>query len=344
MKVIVAPLHWGLGHASRCVPIVHQLIQLNYTPVIASDGAALSLLRQEFPNLPFLELPTYNIRYGKYLKWSLLRKVFAITSAVRAERKIIKNYVDQRTDVVGIISDNRFGVHHTSLPSVYITHQLKVKAGLLTPVASWLHRVFIHRFDACWIPDDREHSCSGELSNGSLRIPVKYIGILSRFQHKTLPQQWDFVMVLSGPEPNRSSLESALLAVFKNSSQRILLVQGLVSKEQKSSQIGGVTLVNFMLGKELETVLNQADTIVARSGYSTIMDLTVLQKKCVLIPTHGQNEQEYLAEYLSHKFGIVTLTESQIKTTDFGLLQAKAFNKKVPSVLDPDLFRLFQGK
>jgi len=54
--------------------------------------------------------------------------------------------------------------------------------------------------------------------------------------------------------------------------------------------------------------------VISRSGYTTIMDLAVLEKKAYFIPTPGQNEQEYLAKRLT-KLGIVP----SCKQADFKL-------------------------
>ncbi len=161
MKVIVAPLNWGLGHSSRCVPIIQKLINENFTPVIASDGNSLEFLRKEFPEIEYIQLPTYGIKYHKFLKISLLFNLFKIKKAVSEEFKIISKYIDENSDVVGLISDNRFGVYSSKVPSVYITHETKVLSGVLTPFTSLYHAKIIHKFSECWIPDTFNSLLSG---------------------------------------------------------------------------------------------------------------------------------------------------------------------------------------
>ena len=131
-KIIVAPLNWGLGHASRCVPIINALLENSFIPIIASDGNSLVFLQKEFPRFEYIELPSYNISYGKNLKLKLLLQAHKILKTVRKEQKIIELYVAQNKDVIGIISDNRFGVRSDKIPSVYITHQLNVLSGFTT--------------------------------------------------------------------------------------------------------------------------------------------------------------------------------------------------------------------
>ena len=36
-RILVAPLDWGIGHATRCIPIIQQLITHNYEVIIASS-------------------------------------------------------------------------------------------------------------------------------------------------------------------------------------------------------------------------------------------------------------------------------------------------------------------
>ena len=183
-KVIVAPLNWGLGHASRCIPVIKALQKGQLTPVIASDGAALELLQKEFPKLESIELPSYKISYGKYLKWSLFKKIPVIIKTIRREQRVIHQYLEKNSTVVGIISDNRFGIRSSSLPSVYITHQINVKSGLLSPITRYFHQRIIKKFDECWIPDDEDSRFSGELSLSKKLLNQKYIGVLSRLQKK----------------------------------------------------------------------------------------------------------------------------------------------------------------
>ncbi|MFY0632007.1 MAG: glycosyltransferase [Flavobacteriaceae bacterium] len=340
-KIIVAPLNWGLGHASRCVPIIIALLENGYTPVLASDGNALKLLKKEFPNLDALELPSYHISYGKSVKRTLFFKTFSILKAVKEERKLLNTYLNQNADIVGIISDNRFGMYSQKIPSVYITHQINVLSGIFTPITSYFHRRIIHRFNECWIPDNEGSKFSGKLSASKKKLRQKYIGILSRLKQNPLELNVDVLIVLSGPEPNRSQLEEKLKELFKETSRRVWLVRGVIEERQVIEEYGSVKTFNFMQSKELETALNSSKFVICRSGYSSIMDLISLNKKALLIPTKGQNEQEYLANYLQAKnyFGWVSeekLNHETLKVLDdsFGIDYQE---KKI----DPKLFDLF---
>ena len=343
-KIIVAPLNWGLGHASRCVPIINALLKNNFTPIIASDGAALKFLKQEFPDLESLELASYHISYGKNLKIKLLLNITKILKASKEENKLLNNYLRENNEVVGIISDNRFGVRSTLVPSIYITHQIKVLSGKTTFLSSFLHQRIIKKFDECWIPDNENSEFSGKLSSANKKINSKFIGVLSRFKKEELKQEIDILVILSGPEPNRTLLQEKLFSEFKNNDRKIVFVLGKVENQQKKWESEKITFYNYLLTKQLQKLINSSKIVVCRSGYSSIMDLAVLQKNVFFIPTKHQSEQEYLARYLSEK-RIATFS----KVDNFSkekLLEVEKFSglKSKETKLNSQLFSLFNGK
>lgn len=299
-RILVAPLNWGLGHATRCIPIIKSLEDKGFSPVIASDGASLELLKKEFPRGEFVELPSYNIKYtknGGLLKWKLLLDAPKILAVIKKENDAV-NAIMKSHRISGIISDNRYGVYNSKVPSVIVTHQINVLSGATTRMSSKINHQMINKFDECWIPDvDSDKNLSGKLSRStSLKIPTRHLGVLSRFKPSINELVYDLLILLSGPEPQRSLLETRLLEQLKTVDLKTLLVSGLVEGEQKWEDEGPLTKVNFLLAKEAEAVINQSKLILSRSGYSTIMDLAKLGKKAFFIPTPGQSEQSYLAE------------------------------------------------
>ncbi len=298
--ILIAPLNWGLGHATRCIPIIKALQENDYVPIIASDGIALELLRKEFPYLQSLELPSYQIEYaknGKNFKWKLLQNCPKMIEAVLEEKKTIKKWV-KKYQIDGIISDNRLGVFSQKVPSVFITHQLNVMTGNTTWITSKLHQHIIKKYAECWVPDfEGIPNLTGKL--GHIKNPdfeIKYIGPLSRLQKKEIPKQYDLMIILSGPEPQRGLLEEKLKKEVMNFGGNIIFIKGLIEKDQKKEQIRNILYYNFMNTRQLEQTFNESETILCRSGYTTIMDLVKLGKKAFFIPTPGQYEQEYLAE------------------------------------------------
>ena len=301
-RILVAPLNWGLGHATRCIPIIQALIDHKFDPIIASDGASLDLLKKEFPLLICIELPSYHIQYSKYgflLKWQLAMNIPKLLKAIKEERhqvqKLIKEYA-----IDGIISDNRFGVYsiNKAIPSSYITHQINVFSGITTFISTKLHQGIIKKHDECWIPDyENTPNLSGKLSHvKNPKLHLKYIGPLSRFKKAEGESKYNIMLLLSGPEPQRQILEEKLIHEFKDYKRNIILVQGKIEKQQTTVQKGNILVYNFMNSHELEKTMQCSDVIVSRSGYTTIMDLAALGKKAFFIPTPGQNEQYILAK------------------------------------------------
>ena len=302
-RILVAPLNWGLGHATRCIPIISALIAADFVPVIASDGAALALLRKEFPNLSSLELPSYNITYsknGKLFKLKLLKDSPKLLKAIKAEKKAIASII-KHNNISGIISDNRLGVRHKKVPSVFITHQLNVLSGNTTWLSTKMHQKVIKKFNMCWIPDaPGTDNLSGKLGHvKKFKVPIKYMGPLSRFKKTNAPIKNDLLVLLSGPEPQRSLLEKKLLFELKTYSGSVVFVKGKMEHEQHIESYKNLKIYNFMTSKLLEKTINESALIVSRSGYTTVMDLAKLNKKAFFIPTPGQFEQEYLAQRLS---------------------------------------------
>ena len=344
-KIIVAPLNWGLGHATRCVPIINSLIQHNFTPILASDGSSLAFLQQEFPSLESLELPTYNISYGKNIQWSLFKQTPFILKAIKKEKALITDFLIKNKDVVGIISDNRFGVRNHKIPSVYITHQLNVLSGVTTFFTTKIHQVIINKFDECWIPDNSDSEFSGKLSQSeNINIPTKFIGVLSRFKKENLSKNIDVLIMLSGPEPNRSQLEKKLLVEFKNYNGSVVFIQGKVSKEQEIKVENSIKIYNYVLSDELQNLINSSKKVVCRSGYSSIMDLAVLEKKVFFIPTKGQSEQEYLANRLQEKMIAPFSSEKKFKVEMLSDVENYKGLKFKETIIDTNLLSLFHSK
>lgn len=345
--ILVAPLNWGLGHATRCIPIIKALQENNYIPIIASDGVALELLRKEFPYIKTLELPSYQIEYaknGKNFKWKLIKNLPKMIRAIWKEKRITKEWI-AKYEIDGIISDNRLGVFDKKTPSVFITHQLNVMTGNTSWLTSKIHQNIIKKHSICWVPDVAgTPNLSGEL--GHLKtsdLKLNYIGPLSRIQKKEVEKKYDLMVILSGPEPQRTYLEEKLKTEVQNYTGKVIFIKGVIEKEQKKQENDNVTFYNFMNSRQLEQTFNESNLVLCRSGYTTIMDLAKLGKKAFFIPTPGQYEQEYLALKLQ-KDGIAPWS-SQGDFTIEKLSEVSAYSglKKFNSPIDWKLlFEIFE--
>jgi uncharacterized protein (TIGR00661 family) len=344
--ILIAPLNWGLGHATRCIPIIKALQENNFTPIIASDGIALELLRKEFPYLKVLELPSYQIEYaknGKNFKWKLIKSLPKMIEAIREEKRIVKKWIEKH-NINGIISDNRLGVFSKKIPSVFITHQLKVMTGNTTWITSKIHQHIIKKYNACWVPDiNAKLNLTGKLGHlENNKLKVRYLGPLSRMHRMALPIQYDLMIILSGPEPQRGLLEAHLTKEVKRFEGTVVFIKGVIEPEQKKEQIENVTYFNFMKTRQLEQTFNGSKKVLCRSGYTTIMDLVKLHKKAFFIPTPGQYEQIYLAEKLQEEGLVPFATQENFKIEDLSKTELfKGLPELDTTVNWEELFKVF---
>ncbi len=300
-SILIAPLNWGLGHATRCIPLIEKYLKEGHQVILASDGEALKLLIKEFPSLPAEKLPGYKIRYPKkalLMPLWILAQSLGIGKSIVKEKKVTEALVS-KYKLTKIISDNRYGVRSKQVPSVFITHQLRVLSGIFSPVSSYIQKKMLQAFDEIWVPDySGKPNLSGKLSHDiQLDIPVKYLGPLSRFNIREVSQKIDILVLLSGPEPQRSLLEKILIRLLKQTNYKVLLVEGKIENEKKITRKKNIRIINFLLKDELEQKMQEAKLIISRSGYTSIMDFQHLKRKVLFIPTPGQYEQEYLAKY-----------------------------------------------
>ncbi len=325
MKVLVAPLNWGLGHASRCIPLVRQHLSAGDEVVLGGDGDSLLLLRRHFPDLPVLPLAPLRLTYsaGNSQVGAMLRALPKIVVSSIRDHRLLRRYL--RTGHFDlVISDNRFGLFSRQTKCVYITHQLHILLPRpwqwMSPFVSRLHAAVYRHFAEVWVPDTPDHTFSGILSTPvSSQPPVRYIGPLSRFAEygddasrvvRTAKANtdsrfagYDVVAVLSGLEPQRTFLEENILKRYAHSPKKVLIVQGKPDRPATCLSHANITLVPHLSDSDLAAALLSTRHIIARSGYSTIMDLSALgvlpctnpPKRVELIPTPGQPEQEYLA-------------------------------------------------
>lgn len=306
MKILICPLNWGLGHASRCVPIIRNLITEGHDVTFVADGFPLEFLRLQFPNLSFIELPSYAIKYssGKNQVWAMSKSLPNILRGIYNEHQWLKNLL-KAEHFDQIISDNRFGMWSKNSHCIYITHQLMIKMPgalkLLESLAWLLHRLIINRYDECWIPDNAgDMNLSGDLSH-KYRLPThaKFIGPLSRFdiaKKSEINTQYEIVVIISGLEPQRTIFEEQMINRFRNSKQKVLLVRGKPTSTIEYSYLNNITFISHLQDNELIAIINGAKKIISRSGYSSIMDYHAMGclEKVEMIATPGQTEQEYL--------------------------------------------------
>lgn len=279
-----------MGHVTRCVPLIRQLLNQENKVIFSGNDSQLTFVEREFRGIETEILAGYQVtldsRRNTYVQ--IIEQALKLRGAIQKEKNWLAEFV-QNNNVDVVISDNRYGFHHEGVFNVFITHQLNLQLPAFGKSTSGIIQNMINKFDVCWVPDSENHSLSGNLSKGNLSIPIEFIGPLCRFKKQDEAEVYEYLVILSGPEPERSNFANDVLDAFKGKKNRVAFV-GADLRDYPSFLNPSTS--------ELEELIAQSEIIVSRAGYTTIMEMTSLNKKAILVPTKGQFEQLYLASYL----------------------------------------------
>jgi hypothetical protein len=327
-RVLVAPLDWGLGHTARSIALLTELERQGAQVIFAGNKKQVDFVKQHILPLTAIDLFGYDVHYSAI--WPQWMKVgfqsLRLAKIIEKEHAWLQEFVSHNhVDIV--ISDNRFGLYTKQCKSIFITHQLSIPAPIFRQTVNNINLGYISHFDECWVPDNPQVNLSGVLSTADAKHAR--IGLLSRFGKYSSSDDYafDFLFLLSGPEPQRSMLEKKLLALSANTDYRIALVRGV--KEKNKDIPPHIQQYGLLNSKDLGELVNRSEAIVCRSGYSSLMDLVLLQKKMFLVPTPGQPEQEYLAGYLHRKYGI-QFAEQKDLDISIDLKTVKTLARRIP--------------
>ena len=338
-NILVCPLDWGLGHATRCVPIINELKRLGYNVIIGADKNPLAFLKQEFPDLKTVIIPGYTVSYDEQgSSFKLFCESVRFYNFIKKEHQFLETIIEENNINI-IVSDNRYGLWSKKIKSILITHQLYVKVPIGEKIAHNKIEKLIANFDECWIPDvEGKPNLSGDLSHLK---PVKhshcFIGPLSRFSRQIKDfdnEEIDVFAILSGPEPQRTIFEKLVLEQIENNNLKSVVVRGLPSSnEELKNKSENLKIFNHLSTREFLEYFQKSKVVVSRAGYSSIMDLATLGKKAILVPTPGQTEQEYLAEYHCQKGRFYTQKQSEFDL-EKGIIEIQKCSFSVP-ILKP---------
>ena len=298
-RIIFAPLNWGLGHATRSIPLIKCLLDHDKEIILASDGEALMCLQHQFPSLHYIRLPGYNVSYkGDSLGHIIFSNAWNVYKAIRKEKKMADRILEDH-DADLIISDSRFGFRSRKAPSIIISHQLSPLANtaILQSLIRMGNHHYLLKFDQIWVPDSPDRKLSGDLSLTNIKNKVRYIGPISRLKKVMANETMiDILIILSGPEPARTKLESQILKFARLSPKSIVLVRGTTLLKPING-MKHLRIINMADGETISRLLCSSKVVISRSGYTSLMDYDHLGIRAFLIPTPGQSEQEYLAQY-----------------------------------------------
>lgn len=297
-----------MGHTTRCLPLIQCLLDLGCIPVFAGNDAQKEIATSRFPSIETTTLNGYRVGYSRIAWWfmpRLLMQVPKVWLRIVQEHQWLKQAATAlRLD--GVISDNRYGLYHSNLPCVIMTHQLRILSGLGSFWDDSVQQVnyrLLNRFDQTWVVDVAQApGLSGDLAHpAKLPTSATYIGLLSHLLSPTLerrskPTGDAILILLSGPEPQRTLLHDRLWEQLKTINRPVFFVAGNRDAKLVGPIPPHVQFFPQVDSRLLNTLLDQTSTVVCRSGYSTLMDLTLWDKEVILIPTPGQTEQAYLAD------------------------------------------------
>lgn len=335
-RVIVAPLAWGLGHATRCIPVVRELLKLHCKVWVVLTPEQQALYEPNFGNkIEYIPFDDVQINYSHYFAIAMLRQLPKLSAQIKRESSLAE-WLAGKIQPDLIISDNRYGFRATGVKSVILSHQLQIRAGLLSaPVNAVVHSL-LKRFDSIWVPDTAETpNLSGQLSHGrSPDHPIVYGGPLSRMREvPTSHARFDWLALLSGPEPERSKLENLLIEAANALQFNLAIVAGQPLSTSNPETADNITRYAHANDQTLMQLVANSSAIICRSGYSSLCDLAAMNRKALLIPTPGQTEQVYLAGHFKKEFGFRTLSQRNKKELYRALENPQQYSEQFEIVL-----------
>ncbi len=348
-RILYAVLNWGLGHAVHSVQMIRSLSENNEV-ILAATGRALAFLKDEFPHLQSINLPDYTIQYAskqRFLVVRLILQVPAMLVSLLREHWQTEKIVRER-DIDLIISDNRYGVYSRRALSFFVTHQLRFKLPArlrkFEVISEWFNRWYFRKYTGVLVLDEQgKENMTGDLAHSGkiCRHPkLTYIGLWSTVHKENVLQDIDVLAVISGPEPHREIFGKKVIEQMKNMPGNKVVILGKPEDTGKDYSYPGLQVYSFKNRKEVNALLNRAKIVVCRSGYSSTMDLVSLKKPALMVPTPGQTEQEYQAEYYRDK-GYFYMVSQEEMNLSVDLKTAKKFSRIKESRLKVNQYDLF---
>ncbi|MEM0150374.1 MAG: glycosyltransferase [Thermoplasmata archaeon] len=344
MKIAYAICSIGLGHASRSLPLIKKLISEGNDLTIIAHGRSLEFFKRTLSDIRTIELPDYPIEYtnsrSSFIP-KLIMKSPAIISSLFEEHEEFEK-LQRKENFSLIISDNRYGIFKVGVPSFLLTHQLRIlnpyRIKFFETLSMYYNGYVGKYFTGILVPDFEQNSLTGELSHSLKFIDVNkihYVGPISEYKKKDLAKDIDLLAVISGPEPQRTIFENKVIQELKNFDGKYFAVLGRPEIKMENENI-----VSFVSTEKLNELFNRSKLILSRSGYSTIMDLFYTGGKPIFVPTPGQPEQEYLADYISLKEISVSINQENFNLSSINYNGIKGFQggyqleKTIKNIMD----------
>ncbi len=316
-NILISPLDWGLGHTTRCIPLAKTLQDRGHKIFFAVNETQKTLLKDELSNVEYIHHEGYNVKYPNngWMAIKMLLESPKILNRIKSENQELEAILNHHP-IDFVISDNRFGFHTNKVPCAYITHQINIQApSIIEPTIYKRHLKYINQFNHCWIPDFKKHpGLGGNLSHKNTPENAHFIGPLTRFREtkNETPHTYEYLAIISGPEPQRSNFEKILIKELSLSNAKCAIIAGTPNRKHDLNKHENIDYYHHLNTTDFASLAQHSRNIICRPGYSSIMDLNTLKKPVFFIPTPGQTEQEYLAK-LYEKKGIDWCKQNDFK-------------------------------
>lgn len=295
-KILYSALNWGMGHVSRSISIIQQLVQQGNKLFIACSENQKIIFKCYFPDLKYINHEEYPFKFkGKgNFETDLALNFYSLYKRLKKEKSEV-NKIIAENDINIVISDHRYGFHSQNIQSIFITHQINLPVNWIFKWVDRIHKTLISKFSTVWILDTANSTFAGNLSRNKNLKNCEYIGIHSRFSlYPSTGKSISKIVIVSGPEPYANKFFQSQLEQAEKANEKTILITN--SNNYNQSNAENITIISSSDWKKCDELILKAKKIVSRAGYSTIMDIETLQAKSELHPTKGQKEQEYLFE------------------------------------------------
>jgi len=321
MKIIYGICSWGLGHATRSLPVIRKLINEKHELTIISNGRSLELLKKELgKEIKYIDIPDYPMLLSKNSRQFMAKSLIYWPKFIGGIHKGFSQLkqILEKEKYDRIISDARYDIYSRKIPSFFISHQMRImnplRIKMLENGSEIFNLFFFKRFCGVIVPDFKDDNISGDLSHNLKKIDenkLHFVGVLSDFKQKITKKDIDYFISISGPEPQRTMFEETLLSQVESLNGKIVITLGKTENLDKFEN-EKIETYSFLSKEKREEYLNKSKLVISRSGYSTILDLSVIGTKALMCPTPGQIEQEYLSEYHNKKKTFYSVNQENI--------------------------------
>ncbi|MEK6968538.1 MAG: glycosyltransferase [Nanoarchaeota archaeon] len=303
MHFVFVISNYGLGHATRMLPVIMKLIEQGEKVTIVAKGNSLLMLKNELGDASNYELMQYEVplKFSDkgFSMFETLKAGPSFISLISSQKKWLENF-SAKEKIDRVIADGEIGYHLKNKKSFFVNNQLRLLPGsLLGDGTELLTDVFSKGFEKVIVPDDENGTLGGLLTSKTRFYDKKrlaYVGILSSIRKKNVVRNVDYFISISGPGISKEVFTRQVMEQLHLLKGKVVVALGRPDLKEIASK-GNAKIYPYLNRKQQESFLNKAKLVISRSGYTTMMELAEIDKKAFFIPTLNHPEQEYLAKF-----------------------------------------------